>query len=99
MVAVRPTLRRNIYALWRTTAARRPAINATVSALREAAAPAGLAGTPGYSENMLRTGWTWQESNRAKLMTGSPHLTARTAATYNGPATRTPRGPSSPGAP
>jgi molybdate transport repressor ModE-like protein len=40
MIAVRPTLRRNIYALWRTTAARRPAISATVSALREAAAPA-----------------------------------------------------------
>jgi len=40
MIAVRPTLRRNIYALWRTTAARRPAINAAVSALREAAAQA-----------------------------------------------------------
>ncbi|HXW44681.1 MAG TPA: LysR family transcriptional regulator [Streptosporangiaceae bacterium] len=38
MIAVRPTLRRNIYALWRTTAARRPAINAAVSALSEAAA-------------------------------------------------------------
>jgi DNA-binding transcriptional LysR family regulator len=41
MIAVRPTLRRNIYALWRTTAARRPAINAVVSALRDAAARAG----------------------------------------------------------
>ena len=39
MIAVRPALRRNIYALWRTTAARRPAIGAAVSALREAAAP------------------------------------------------------------
>ena len=38
MIAVRPALRRNIYALWRTTAARRPAIGAAVSALREAAA-------------------------------------------------------------
>ena len=38
MITVRPTLRRNIYALWRRTAARRPAINAVVSALREAAA-------------------------------------------------------------
>jgi DNA-binding transcriptional LysR family regulator len=41
MIAVRPTLRRNIYALWRTTASRRPAINAVVSALRDAAARAG----------------------------------------------------------
>jgi molybdate transport repressor ModE-like protein len=41
MIAVRPTLRRNIYALWRTTAARRPAINAVVSALRDAAARVG----------------------------------------------------------
>ena len=38
MITVRPALRRNIYALWRTTAARRPAIGATVLALREAAA-------------------------------------------------------------
>jgi molybdate transport repressor ModE-like protein len=38
MIAVQPALRRNIYALWRTTAARRPAISATVAALREAAA-------------------------------------------------------------
>jgi hypothetical protein len=38
MIAVRPTLRRNIYALWRSTAARRPAISATVAALRQAAA-------------------------------------------------------------
>lgn len=38
MIAVRPTLRRNIYALWRSTAARRPAISATVTALRQAAA-------------------------------------------------------------
>lgn len=38
MIDVEPTLRRNIYALWRTTAARRPAIGATVSALRDAAA-------------------------------------------------------------
>lgn len=38
MIAVRPALRRRIYALWRSTAARRPAIGATVSALREAAA-------------------------------------------------------------
>ncbi len=38
MIAVRPTLRRNIYALWRSTAARRPAIAATVRALHEAAA-------------------------------------------------------------
>jgi molybdate transport repressor ModE-like protein len=37
MIAVQPALRRNIYALWRTTAARRPAIGATVAALREAA--------------------------------------------------------------
>jgi DNA-binding transcriptional LysR family regulator len=37
MIAVRPSLRRNIYALWRSTAARRPAISATVAALREAA--------------------------------------------------------------
>jgi molybdate transport repressor ModE-like protein len=37
MIAVQPVLRRNIYVLWRTTAARRPAIRATVSALREAA--------------------------------------------------------------
>jgi molybdate transport repressor ModE-like protein len=40
MIAVQPALRRNIYALWRTTAARRPAICATVSALRDAAATA-----------------------------------------------------------
>jgi molybdate transport repressor ModE-like protein len=39
MIAVRPALRRNIYALWRATAARRPAIGATVAALRDAAAP------------------------------------------------------------
>jgi molybdate transport repressor ModE-like protein len=38
IIAVRPTLRRNIYALWRNTAARSPAIHAVVSALREAAA-------------------------------------------------------------
>jgi molybdate transport repressor ModE-like protein len=38
MIAVQPALRRNIYALWRTTAARRPAISATVAALRQAAA-------------------------------------------------------------
>lgn len=38
MVAVQPALRRHIYALWRTTAARRPAIVATVAALRAAAA-------------------------------------------------------------
>ncbi len=38
MIAVRPTLRRNIYALWRSTAGRRPAISATVAALRQAAA-------------------------------------------------------------
>jgi molybdate transport repressor ModE-like protein len=37
MLAVQPTLRRHIYALWRTTAARRPAIIATVTALRAAA--------------------------------------------------------------
>jgi DNA-binding transcriptional LysR family regulator len=37
MIAVRPSLRRNIYALWRSTAARRPAISATLAALREAA--------------------------------------------------------------
>jgi molybdate transport repressor ModE-like protein len=37
MIAVQPALRRNIYALWRTSAARRPAISAAVSALREAA--------------------------------------------------------------
>ena len=37
MIAVRPSLRRNIYALWRSTAARRPAISATVAALRQAA--------------------------------------------------------------
>jgi hypothetical protein len=41
MIAVRPTLRRKIFALWRTTAARRPAINAVVSALQDAAARAG----------------------------------------------------------
>jgi DNA-binding transcriptional LysR family regulator len=40
MVPVQPALRRNIYALWRTTAARRPAIRAAVSALHEAAARA-----------------------------------------------------------
>jgi molybdate transport repressor ModE-like protein len=44
MIAVQPALRRNIYALWRTTAARRPAIGATVSALREAAAREPAAG-------------------------------------------------------
>jgi molybdate transport repressor ModE-like protein len=38
MISVEPALRRNIYALWRTTAARRPAIAAAVSALRAAAA-------------------------------------------------------------
>jgi molybdate transport repressor ModE-like protein len=37
MLAVEPALSRSIYALWRTTAARRPAIRATVSALRAAA--------------------------------------------------------------
>ena len=37
MIPVQPALRRNIYAIWRTTASRRPAISATVSALREAA--------------------------------------------------------------
>jgi molybdate transport repressor ModE-like protein len=37
MIAVQPALRRRIYALWRTTAARRPAIIATVAALRAAA--------------------------------------------------------------
>jgi len=37
MIAVEPALRRNIYALWRTTAARRPAIGAVVGALRAAA--------------------------------------------------------------
>lgn len=37
MIAVQPALRRNIYALWRTTAARRPAIGAVVAALRAAA--------------------------------------------------------------
>jgi DNA-binding transcriptional LysR family regulator len=37
MIAVRPSLSRNIYALWRSTAARRPAISATLAALREAA--------------------------------------------------------------
>ncbi len=37
MIAVEPALRRRIYALWRTTAARRPAIIATVAALRAAA--------------------------------------------------------------
>jgi DNA-binding transcriptional LysR family regulator len=39
MIAVQPVLRRNIWALWRTTADRRPAIRATVSALRAAVAP------------------------------------------------------------
>jgi DNA-binding transcriptional LysR family regulator len=38
MIPVQPALRRNIYALWRATAARRPAIGAAVAALREAAA-------------------------------------------------------------
>jgi DNA-binding transcriptional LysR family regulator len=38
MIAVRPALRRNIFALWRTTAARRPAISAVVAALRAVAA-------------------------------------------------------------
>lgn len=38
MITVKPALCRNIYALWRTTAARRPAISATLTALREAAA-------------------------------------------------------------
>lgn len=37
MIAVEPALRRRIYALWRTTAARRPAIIATVAALRAVA--------------------------------------------------------------
>jgi DNA-binding transcriptional LysR family regulator len=52
MVAVRPALRRNIYALWRTTAARRPAISAAVAALR-AVAPASpelKPGQPGADE-------------------------------------------------
>jgi DNA-binding transcriptional LysR family regulator len=44
MIAVEPVLRRNIYALWRTTAARRPAIAAIVSALRAAAAREPAAG-------------------------------------------------------
>lgn len=50
LVAVRPALRRNIYALWRTTAARRPAISAAVAALR-AVAPAepGQPGADGLS--------------------------------------------------
>jgi DNA-binding transcriptional LysR family regulator len=39
IVPVRPTLTRHVYALWRAEAARRPAIRATVAALR-AAAPA-----------------------------------------------------------
>jgi molybdate transport repressor ModE-like protein len=38
MIAVRPALHRHIYALWRTSAARRPAIVAAVAALRTAAA-------------------------------------------------------------
>ena len=46
MVAVRPALRRNIWALWRTTAARRPAISAAVAALR-AVAPADPEFEPG----------------------------------------------------
>jgi DNA-binding transcriptional LysR family regulator len=37
MIAVQPALRRRIYALWRTTTARRPAIIATVAALRAVA--------------------------------------------------------------
>jgi DNA-binding transcriptional LysR family regulator len=37
IVAVRPTLRRNIYALWRTSSTRRNAIAATVDAFRAAA--------------------------------------------------------------
>ena len=37
VIAVEPALCRRIYALWRTTAARRPAITATVAALRAAA--------------------------------------------------------------
>jgi DNA-binding transcriptional LysR family regulator len=37
VVPVRPTLTRHIYAIWRAEAARRPAIRATVSALRAAA--------------------------------------------------------------
>jgi molybdate transport repressor ModE-like protein len=40
LIAVQPTLHRNIYALWRTTTARRPAIGAAVTALREAASRA-----------------------------------------------------------
>ena len=36
MVAVRPTLNRRIHAIWRADAARRPAIRATVKALRAA---------------------------------------------------------------
>lgn len=58
MIAVRPTLRRNIYALWRTTAARRPAINAAVSALREAAARADEpAGGQGTAPNPATVSW------------------------------------------
>jgi DNA-binding transcriptional LysR family regulator len=47
IIAVEPVLRRNIYALWRTTAARRPAISAVVSALRAAAARETELGRPG----------------------------------------------------
>ncbi len=43
LVAVEPALRRNIYALWRSTAARRPALGATVAAMRAAAAAAAAA--------------------------------------------------------
>ncbi len=38
IVAVRPALRRHIYAVWRADAARRPAIRAAIKALRAAAA-------------------------------------------------------------
>lgn len=37
LIEVEPALRRSIYALWRTAAARRPAISATVAALRDVA--------------------------------------------------------------
>jgi DNA-binding transcriptional LysR family regulator len=50
MIAVRPALRRNIYALWRTTAARRPAISAAVAALRAVAASETAASQTAASE-------------------------------------------------
>jgi DNA-binding transcriptional LysR family regulator len=50
MIAVTPALRRRIYATWRAASARRPAIAATVTALRAAAA----AGGPEWDPDLTR---------------------------------------------